>query len=240
MRVWRFWRIGVAAVAAFAAATATWAGGAAYGLWTRQGTVAGFSATTGTVGFAVTTLLPAGTVPIAHTAAASDQDTLTVGLGPTEAGEILAAPGMAAAWSFDVVMSASGNAGIGYQVDIPQFASGTIFGSSTVSVFRVEDREDCSPSAAEDSSPTNGQIPGISPGYQVLKQKTDHWCVVAEADAAEMAQGHYVNTAEVTAIGPENTQVSDQDVWEADLLLDPAFEPTDIGLAVTHEVLGPQ
>jgi hypothetical protein len=232
-------RITLAAVAALVAGGATWAGGAAYGLWSTTASFGQFTLAAGKVGIAVTDLAEGSSASAGHTAAAGESDTLRLPLGPAEAAQLIASPA-GAAWNFDVVTTASGNAGLEYSIEVPQFASGTVFGAADISVFQVSDAAACSASAVADSNVNSGAIQGISPEYEGLKKKTDHWCVVAVADMAKMTLGPYANTATVTGLGPDGTQVTDEDTWEADLLPDPADEPTDRGLEVTHEVLGPQ
>jgi hypothetical protein len=232
-------RIGVAVAAAMVAGAATWGASGAYALWSARASFGQFALSTGSVGIAVTDLAQGPGPSATYTAAANESDTIALRLGPAEAAQLAASPA-GVAWNFDVVTTASGNAGLRYTVEEPQFAPGTVFGASDVSVFPVSDAAACTASAVPDPGVNSGGIQGISPEYEVLKKKTDHWCVVAVADMAKMTLGHYANTATVTGFGPDGTQVSDEDTWEADVLLDPADEPTDIGLEVTHEVLGPQ
>jgi hypothetical protein len=224
-----------------------WATGAAYGLWGIGVELDPIPVTWGPVGFAVTELVPAGQIPVAYEAAdgpggpAGGPEGLLLPLGSDQAAELLDAPGRAAAWTFDVVSAASGNAGVEYSIAVPEFDEGTIFESAEIVVFPVADASQCSVAEAPANGPSLSQIQGINPDYDELnplKRRTDHWCVVAKAENLPM--GHYENTVTVSGIATNGSTVTATDSWEAQVLPDPTDETEGIGLTVTHEVTKPQ
>jgi hypothetical protein len=229
----------VMAAAALASGVAAWSVGSAHGLWSSSATIPAVTLATGHVGFAVTDPAPAGSSASGHQAAASSADELVVPFGPAEAAEVMDAGPAGVAWTFEVVMAASGNAGIDYSIE-PTFKQGGIFELSDVNVFPVDDPSQCSVGSAPQNSSTNLDIPGIPQTYGVLKRMTARWCMTAVADIDPRSYGYYKNTATVTAKGPDDTEVSDTDSWDAYLLPNPADELPNGGLKVTHKVIVPQ
>jgi hypothetical protein len=224
------------AALALAVGVTTWSMGAAFGLWGLTRTVGPIEVTSGYVGLAVTDLAPAGQTATTHQAATASTDALLLPLGPTEAGELLATP-TGVAWSFDVALAASGAQGVDYTITPPTSVFASIAKQATLRVFPVQSPTECSVAAAPDLQPNLSAIEGIPAAYGGLKQATAHWCVTAVVD--ELKLGQYQNTATVTATGSDNSTVTAEDSWDAVILPDPAEEPADSGLTVTHTVTGP-
>ncbi|MDR1294963.1 MAG: hypothetical protein LBK59_08410, partial [Bifidobacteriaceae bacterium] len=100
--------IGVTIAAILASGATAWTMGSAYGLWSSSVAIPAVTVNTGHVGFAVTEPAPAGSSGADHHAAGSSADELLVPLGTAQAADVLAAGASGVAWTFDVVMAASG------------------------------------------------------------------------------------------------------------------------------------
>jgi hypothetical protein len=229
--------------------------GTALALWddTEQ-----FSAEIGSgmVGFAVGS--PGAANP---TVATGPADELGIPLGPGEAATLLGTGTVAVGIQVDA--RADGNKGLRYALDLPDLPAGSIFGSSTVQVYRVDAAADCSAEGAQargdlvatytpadpdgDGTYETGTAgwdtrratsAAVAADYDEAWTATQYWCVVATlGDLPD--EGAYANTATV-AVEVDGDTYTDEDTWRADVTTaaDPADEPTHT-IDFTHTTTRP-
>ena len=208
----------------------------------------------GMVGFAV------GTPDAADRSVATGPgDELGLSLGQDEAATLLEDGTVAVGIQVDA--RADGNKGLRYALDLPDLPAGSIFGSSTVRVYRVDSAE-CSAAGVAGRTPMATYTPAdpdgdgtyepgtagwdtrratstaVAADYDEAWTATQYWCVVATlGDLPD--EGAYTTPATVSVEG-DGATYSDEDTWRADVTTaaDPADEPTHT-IAFTHTTTRP-
>ncbi|UFU03296.1 hypothetical protein LQF12_01395 [Ruania suaedae] len=135
-----------------------------------------------------------------------------------------------------------GNKGLAYELTAPDWGAG-VLGSADVEIYWVDSPESCSPDLAAPAPPAT--VSGltstpVSAGYSdTTTPVTEFWCLVATLDGLP-GEGEYENEASVTALDPDQSEVSDSDTWNADVLsdIDPADEP-DHSITFSYETFRP-
>lgn len=135
-----------------------------------------------------------------------------------------------------------GNKGLAYELTEPDW-SGGVFDAADVEIYWVAEPGDCSPQASPPTPPatvTGLTSTPVSADYSdTTSPVIEYWCLVATLDGLP-GEGEYENEASVTALDPDQTEVSDADTWDADVLsdIDPADEP-DHSITFTYETFRP-
>ncbi|WP_098484355.1 hypothetical protein [Georgenia soli] len=195
-----------------------------------------------------------------RTVAAGPADRLAFPLGPDEATTLLDTGEVAVGIQVDA--RADGNKGLSYALDLPDLPADSIFGSSTVRVYRVDSAAACSAHGITGRPPAATYTPAdpdgdgtFEPGpagwdrtwasstpvradYDDDWTATEYWCVVATlGDLPD--EGSYTNTATVSVEVDGDTYTA-EDTWRADVTTaaDPADEPTHT-INFTHSTTRP-
>ncbi|GEL96285.1 hypothetical protein [Cellulomonas composti] len=214
----------VAAVLAVAVVLGVGAGGT-FALWR--------DAVTGTVRMPVgVTIFGAGTVgspTYATTNAVLDANrnrgSVTYSFGPAQATALYnsnSSAGGSVAIPMQVTSLQQGHRGLAYTV-APSI-SGGVFGSSTVTLYKVTSAAACTTSTT--STAASSSTPWSSAYTASTTPSTEYWCLVAKYVPTKWS---HTDTASVTATGPGTSgSLSASSTWTATsaITFDPALEPT--------------